>query len=128
MKVSEIKDKNIWEGFLSGCRDKTFLDSWNWGVFQEKMGNKIWRFGVFDGEELLGIALVSLILAKRGKFFLIQHGPVVKEGRSREEVLKSLIGELRNREKVDFLRLNPLWKRDKENKALLRVLGFKEAL
>ncbi len=63
MIISEINDKNIWENFLLGCQEKTFVDSWSWGEFQIKMGNsdkggsaeggKIWRLGVFDGEKLI---------------------------------------------------------------------------
>ena len=40
------------------------------GGFQKKMNNKIWRFGIFDNNNLLGIALVSKVVAKRGIFLL----------------------------------------------------------
>ena len=40
-EVQEIKNKEIWEGFLLDCQEKTFLQSWNWGEFQIKTGNKI---------------------------------------------------------------------------------------
>jgi len=55
MEIREIVQKEIWEDFLLKCKEKTFLQSWNWGEFQEKMGNKIWRFGVYEGENLLGV-------------------------------------------------------------------------
>ena len=74
----EIKDKNTWENFLSKQKEKTFLQSWAWGEFQEKMDNKIWKLGVFDGQDLLLIGLVVGIKAKRGRFLLVQHGPIIK--------------------------------------------------
>ena len=70
MEVKEIQDKNIWENFLSEYEEKTFLQSWNWGEFQEIMGNKIWRLGVYDKENLIGLALMSKIKARRGNFSL----------------------------------------------------------
>jgi len=130
MEVKKITNKNTWENFLLSCQEKTFLQSWNWGDFQEGMGNKIWRFGFFDKESLIAVSLVFKIAAKRGKFFLIQHGPVVKNNNLREEVLKSLIKELKKmkeQEKVSFIRMNPLWERSKENKSFFQKLGFKEA-
>ncbi len=130
MEIKEIQDKNIWESFLSECKEKTFLQSWNWGDFQERMGNKIWRFGIFNKENLVAVFLVSKITAKRGKFFLIQHGPVVKDSGLEEEVLRSLVEELKkikNQEQVSFIRMNPLWERSKNNEELFQKLGFKEA-
>ena len=71
MEIRDIIDKNTWEDFLRSTEEKTFLQSWNWGEFNKKMGNKIWRMGLFENEKLLAIALVSKIVARRGKFFLI---------------------------------------------------------
>jgi len=95
MEIKEIKNKEIWEGFLLKCEEKTFLDSWNWGEFNKMMGNKIWRLGIFrglrpdlsplrgryqEGEEgdPLSVALVIKIQAKRGTFLFIPHGPNIK--------------------------------------------------
>ena len=44
--VEEIIDKNVWEEFLVRAKEKTFLQSWNWGRFQKAEGNRIWRFGI----------------------------------------------------------------------------------
>lgn len=128
MTISEIKDKNIWEGFLSGHKEKTFLNSWNWGEFQKMMNNRIWRFGIFKGDNLTGLALVSKIKAKRGTFLLLQHGPVVENNKS--EILKTLLNELRSiakKEKAGFVRMNPLWERDEDNLNIFRDFKFKES-
>ena len=47
LEVKEINNKEVWESFLAGCEEKTFVDSWNWGEFLKKEGGKIWRLGVF---------------------------------------------------------------------------------
>jgi len=61
MEIREITNKEIWENFLLKCYEKTFLDSWNWGEFNKKMGNKIWRLGIYSNEKLSSVALVIKI-------------------------------------------------------------------
>ena len=132
MEVKEITEKLIWENFLLGGRDKTFLQSWNWGEFQIKMGNKIWRLGIFDGEKLIGTALISKIKARRGTFLLIQHGPVIKqqETSDKKQAFNTLLEELKKigeEEGAIFIRMNPLWERNQENQNIFKGLGLKEA-
>ncbi len=154
MEVKEIKNKNIWEDFLLGCIDKTFLQSWNWGEFNQKMANKIWRLGIFDKDNLVGVALAAKIKAKRGTFLLIQHGPITKISNfqcakktslsssasfrccgthlpiSKHEILKTLLEKLKKiakEENCTFIRMNPLWERNQENREIFKKLGFREA-
>ena len=131
MEIEEIKNKEIWEDFLLNCEEKTFLDSWNWGEFQKKMGNKIWRLGIFENNRLVGAALITKIVAKRGTFLLIQHGPVfAKASADKSEVLKIFLDELKKiakKEKASFIRIAPLLERNEENKKLLRDLGFRNS-
>jgi lipid II:glycine glycyltransferase (peptidoglycan interpeptide bridge formation enzyme) len=145
MEIKEITEKLIWENFLlegeesklssspfavaREGRDKTFLQSWNWGEFQIKMGNKIWRLGIFDGEKLIGTALISKIKAKRGTFLLIQHGPVIKQQEigNNKQAFNTLLEELKKIGKEEgaiFIRMNPLWQNNEE---IFKQLGFKEA-
>ena len=69
--IKEIKNKNEWESFLINCKNKTFLQSWNWGKFNEELGKKIWRLGIYENDELLAICLVVKIKARRGIYLLI---------------------------------------------------------
>jgi len=129
MQIKEIKDKKIWENFLTDCREKTFLSSWNWGEFQKMMGNQIWRLGIFEGAKLLGVASVIKILAKRGAFLLVPHGPTMIHN-SKFKILSTLLEELKNlakKEKVDFIRISPIWERNRENIKIFKDLGFREA-
>jgi len=122
MEIKEITNKNIWEDFFANSEEKSFLQSWNWGEFQQKMGNKIWRLGVFDAEKLLGIALVSKITAKRGTFLLIQHGPYIPTGGVKIlEIFLEKLKEIAKSEKASFIRMNPLWELVAENQAILKT-------
>jgi len=132
MKIKELKDKNIWEGFLLGCEEKTFLQSWNWGEFQEKMKNRIWRLGVYEGEQLICVALVVKIVARRGTFLLIQHGPNIKSKikNQKSKILNTFLEELKiiaKNEKASFIRVAPILERNKENKKIFQDLGFRKS-
>ena len=132
MEIKEIKDKNIWENFLFIVQEKTFLQSWNWGEFQQRMGNKIWRLGIYNNGELLSVALVVKIIAKRGTFLLIQHGTLLKTYnlKLKTQILEKLLQELKKigkKENCSFIRMAPLLLRNEENKKLFQNLGFHEA-
>jgi lipid II:glycine glycyltransferase (peptidoglycan interpeptide bridge formation enzyme) len=132
MIVSEIKEKNIWEGFLLNCKEKTFLDSWNWGEFQKMMGDKIWRLGIFKNSDLISIASVIKIKAKRGSFLFSPHAPVLRDQIKdyRFQILDNLVEELKKiakEEKTSFVRISPIWIRSKENIKVFKDLGFLEA-
>ena len=128
MEIREIKNKDVWEGFLKEEKEKTFLQSWNWGEFQERMGNKIWRIGVFEKENPAAIALVSKVNARRGKFLLIQHGPILRDPKPQSlDLLLQELKKIAKTEGASFIRMNPLWERTKENEDLLKKFGLRQS-
>jgi lipid II:glycine glycyltransferase (peptidoglycan interpeptide bridge formation enzyme) len=128
MQTREINDKEIWEDFLLACEEKTFLDSWNWAEFQKKIEDKIWRLGLYNDQELVGVALVIKVKAKRGTFLFVPHGPVFKKGAKLSlKELSLFLKELAKKEKASFIRIASLWPRNEENNKLFKELGFKNA-
>ncbi len=145
MEIEEVTNKQVWEDFLLECQQKTFLQSWNWGEFQKSLGNKIWRFGIFDhstssgqapstnsgqDKNLIAVALVIKHTAKRGSFLLVPHGPVGKLQikNYKLQILEILVSELKKitkEEKVDFIRISPIWERTEENEKFFKNLGFR---
>ena len=140
-KFKEIDKKLIWEKFLSQCEQKTFLQSWNWGEVQKTMGNKIWRLGIYNNGELFSIVLVIKVVAKRGTFLLIQHGPNIQNyklqitnykqiSNYKFQILNTLLEKLKEigkKENCSFIRIAPLLPMNKENEKLFQDLGFHEA-
>jgi peptidoglycan pentaglycine glycine transferase (the first glycine) len=124
MEIREITDKTIWEEFLTKCQEKTFLQSWNWGEFQERMGQKIWRLGIYNND-LIGIALIVKIVARRGTFLLIQHLTVMDKAAL--EILITKLKEIGKQEGASFVRMAPLFLRSEENRKIFKNLGFKES-
>jgi len=129
MKVKIINDKSIWENFLLKCKEKTFLNSWNWGEFNKMMGEKIWRLGVYNNRELLSVALVVKTVAKRGTFLLLPHSPNLKSEVEplKVEILKILLEKLKEIAKASFIRISPILERSEENNEIFKKLGFKPA-
>jgi lipid II:glycine glycyltransferase (peptidoglycan interpeptide bridge formation enzyme) len=132
MEIKEITHKKDWESFLVECSQKTFLQSWSWGEFHKSLGNSIWRFGVYENNALIAMALTVKISAKRGSFLLVPHGPVTNskfkvQSSKLLEVLLERLKELAKQEKADFIRVCPIWQRTQENSKPFKDLGFRVA-
>ena len=133
MELREITNKDEWENFLLQCTEKTFLQSWNWGDFNATMGSKIWRLGVYNQERLIGVVSVYKVIAKRGIFLTISHGPVFIEGlpvRDIKEIFELILlqlGDIAKTEKASFIRMSPILVDNEENRNLFLDLGFRLA-
>ena len=94
MILREITNKEEWDGFLATCVEKTFLQSWNWGEFNIKNGARIWRFGIFENEKLIAVALILKVSAKRGTFLFVPHGPAFSDKlntKDKKEILRLFV-------------------------------------
>ncbi len=133
MNIKEINNKEEWESFLFQCSEKTFLQSWNWGEFNEKMGNQIWRFGIYNNEKLIGVSLIHKISAKRGTFLFIPHGPVIFDdltGQDKKEMLELILlqlSDIAKRENASFIRISPILLNNEENERIFLDLGFRNS-
>jgi len=125
MEIREINNKEVWESFLLKCNEKTFLDSWNWGEFQTREGERIWRFGIYNNEELVSVALVIKVKARRGTFLFVPHGPnIINPNPKILNTLLIKLKEIAKQEKAHFIRIVPIWERNEENIRVFRDLGF----
>lgn len=124
MEIREIQDKNVLENFLAGCEEKTFLQSWNWGEFQITQGNKIWRLGIYENGQLVGVVPVVKIAARRGIFLLIQHLNIKSQFLG---ILLEKLKEIGKAEKSDFIRMAPLWENSEKNEKIFQDLGFRKS-
>lgn len=142
MEIKEITDKTQWENFINAQKADTFLQSWNWGEFNKLNSSKIWRLGIFDSDELIGTALVIRVDAKRGKFLFIPQGPIPgklqtpnpnSQSNPKSQISKifsalfSYLKDLAIKEKVDFVRISPLFENTPENLKIFLDYGFRNA-
>lgn len=110
MHIVNITDKNKLNDFISRQAHSQFLQSWQWGELQKKIGSKIWRLGV-EKDGLIGVATVIKKLLPLGKsYFYCPRGPVLESGVRNLEIASLLFHktkELAQKEKAIFLRFEP---------------------
>lgn len=130
MEIKTIENENIWNKFFDKIDNKTFLQSWEWGRVYEKLGNKIFRIGLYNNDDLVLPVLIIKINSKKGNYFLIQHLSFNEKYNSKEEKLSlietllSAIKDLAKKEKVSFLRIAPLWHNNIENQKIFSSFNF----
>lgn len=128
IEIRKIDHKKIWEDFVLSDKKASFLQSWNWGAFQELMGEKIFRLGLFEKDKLVGVALIIKVHAKRGNHFICPAGPLINwENQSHFQILIEYLKKLAKKEKISFIRIRPPIEDHKENRDLFQNLGFRSS-
>jgi len=99
MNFNEITNKDQWEQKMSSQTQAQFLQSWEWGEFQKRLGRKFWRLEI-EGE----FVLVIKVPLPLGWNYLYIPRTRVELTKSKLEVLKELAGQ----EKSLFIRVEPV--------------------
>lgn len=133
MQIEEILNKTVWEEFIQTCSPQSLFQSWNWGEIiktqkNNQKGNGFWRFGFYDGKKLVGIAQVEKIVAKRGTYLHVRHGPILKQWSDEYFgfILRYLV-TLGRENKAWFIRLSPLILNNTENRSLFNRHGCRDS-
>jgi len=131
VKIVAVKQRKEWDSFLSSSRFNYFLQTWDWGDFQEKgLGKKVWRLGFYEDDRLVGVSLCIEEPSRFGRFIYCPRGPILewKDVSLRSAVVSALVDFFRGAGHV-FLRIDPAVK-DNEGpvgRELLRY-GFQDAV
>lgn len=121
-QVKPIANKKQWENFLLASPQVSFLQSWNWGVFHEKLGHKIFRLGLFQGKQLIGVSLLIKIFAKRATYFECPAGPVIPwEDQAAVNFIFKFIKKLAKSQGAVFVRIRPNIETKKINYPLIKA-------
>ena len=137
LKIETIDSRETWDKFITYQSPNTFMQSWAWGEFNMRMDHKIFRLGIFDNSELVGVALAIKITAKRGSFLYIPNGPILASQNFQDsifnfqkEALRILTEHLKflaTTEDCSFIRVSPLILATEENKKIFPAAGFRKA-
>jgi len=128
VEIKEILEERSWEQFLIRQPHTSFLQSWAWGEFQEKLGLSHHRFGIYQGGALEGICQALVGRRRLGSFVYVPRGPILNSfeiGKARAilEYLKDFAAG----EKVDYLRVEPHWEAEQGSAPVLQETGFRPA-
>ena len=130
IEIRPLDDRTTWEAFLAQAAPQTFLHSWEWGVFQERIGTPIVRVGAYRDDRLVAVALILKIRAKRGNFLFCPHGPIIEQETDSLEVIQSLttfLTALARGEGFAFLRMSPILTDTDEHRAYFARAGYRPA-
>jgi len=104
MKINFSTQKNSWNDFLI-VNDGSFLQSFEWGEFQEKLGRKVWRLAVEENSRVLLQALIIKKSLPFGKSYLyIPFGHCLLQSLpddQKKQATQELISELQKIAKDD---------------------------
>ncbi len=137
MQIKEIINKEIWDSFIIKQPFYTFMNSWDWGEFNKRMGCKIFRLGFYDGASLAGLALFIKVEARRGAYLFCPYGPVfdgMERGQTPSKGVRPRLTEimpeiikLARKENVCFIRVSPLVESSVNNLGNFKQAGFRFA-
>lgn len=95
LEVGE-KEKNEYNNFVAAKTSGSFLQSWEWGEWQEGLGRKIFRYWILDdiGDMAASILLVKMSLWRKKYYLYSPYGPVI--GESDESTVAKAVADLQS--------------------------------
>lgn len=144
--IQPITDPEIWNQFVNAQQPDTFLQSWAWGEFNDRMkkpGEEIIRLGCYIDNvgqpTLIAVALWIKTVAKRGTYWFCPHGPIVQSTMlspttsqpntvSPSESIQAVLQDVIQRAKADgsdFVRCAPLLDDTESNQAIFTNAGWR---
>lgn len=130
MTIQTVSDSHEWERLLKPWHNETtFLQAWAWGELHERLGFQVMRFSYqAKGATSIGLCQAILFSAKRGRFLLVPHGPLI-DWHSNSIVAKvcSHLRVVARQHNAAFLRVSPYLADSDVNRAMFRKQGFRPA-
>lgn len=136
MEIKLILDFDVWKNFVNSTSSNTFLHSLSWINFNQKQKHDLWTLGMYDDtDNLISIALVIKIVARRGTFLFCPHGPqYIDQKISDSAYLKGKLEEwtkyfikLAKFEKCSFIRIQPILLNTSQNRHVFYSTGYRDS-
>ncbi len=128
--VKKVEDQHSWDSFIESVAPDTFLQSWQWAEFNEKVAATPTRLGIYNDDRLVAVALLLTVRARRGTFLLCPHGPVIAHAADTALVMTALTDELKKiaeKQGASFIRIAPLLSDTPEHNSIFKKMGYRNA-
>lgn len=128
--IKEIEKEEIWDVFVRESAYSPMTQAPAYGNFYESMGEKYFIMGAYNGEELVGGALVIMIRARRGSYFYVPYGPIAKNIENYSEILNASVVYLTKQAqkyRVSFIRISPFVDSTTTTINAIKNAGFRKA-
>ncbi len=123
IRIEQIDNSNLWNSFIEAHSPISFFQSYQWGNVIEREGH-VWRCGLYKNDELIGVFQMEKIVARRGVFLELRHGPVlIQWNKTTIDALFSYLKEFGKSEGIWAIRMSPLIADSNENRNLLASYG-----
>ena len=123
-----IPNREEWEGFMQGCEEVNFLQSFDFYDFHRERGNDIHRSLIYKDGETVGAWGGVVEKAKRGTYLAIAGGPIIDW--DDKELVKVTVEDIKKWGefcKCDFVRIRPQEPESEKMFATLKKFGFRKA-
>ena len=98
----EIENQEVWDSSLSQTAGASFLQSFEFGQFQEKLGNKVFRLGLKKDGKISSFCQIIKLKTRFGEFFYVPSGPIIDNWGEDLSPLVNSIKSIAKAEKVSF--------------------------
>ncbi len=115
----EIITRQQWEAFIQTQPQANFLQSYDWGVFHQSLGKKVFFLGVYEKGHQIGACLTIKEIAKRGTALFIYGGPLICWQTDYLNSLFDYLVILAKKEGCSFIRFRPAVLNSVENLIVL---------
>jgi len=112
MQIELCSDKKSWDNFILQ-NSNSFLQSFDWGEFQQKFGKKIFRIRVSNNEQILAQAQIIKNKFVFKNYFYIPYGPIIASDlieQQKKEAVSALINKIKELAKTEncfFVQIEP---------------------
>ena len=126
INTDNSNQKEDWDRFVLE-QNGSFLQSWEWGEFQEKVGRKVFRFS----ESGWLAEFIEFVLPMGKKYWYGPRAPLFTKSQQSavSQQLERFIEKIKvtaDKEEIMFFRISPEWSADIELEANLEICGFKK--
>lgn len=117
-----------WQAHLEPFHEANFLQSWQWGEFQQSLGKSVFRLAIIEDKTTLAVAQVVNEPARRGAYLAIAGGPLI-DWQNQRFVLEFFqqLRVLAQQQNCVFIRFRPQVESTFVPDLLLKQLGVKLA-
>lgn len=125
--VKICQNEKEWEDFVTRSAHAPFTQSYTWASFQNKLGNKFWRLGLYKNNALVGVALVVKEHTKLGSYLNCPDGPVMEFTKINISIFNQFLIGLAKNEGCGFIRLDPRIENSPKNRDLFENVGYRNS-
>lgn len=128
MEIRPVTNKNEWRAFVGSHEPYSMLQAWNWGDFEEKQEHEVLRLGLYEGDELIGTGLYTIVRSRRANYIVTHSGPLIDwDDKSQFEMFHTYVLSYCREHKLDFMRFRAPLLYDETRREELLAFGYKSA-